>query len=292
MKNMSGIFWRNAEAGRLFRMGNTNYHTHTVFCDGKDTPEEIVLYAISNGFSHLGFSGHMDADIHMDLSSYMKEITRLQKKYSQVIDILMGIELDTLYDASLAEKAEYVIGSTHFLDVPSDEPLSIDNTPEQLRFLCREFFGGDYYRLSKSYFELESRVCDRFRCTFIGHFDLITRFNDELHFLDVDDPRFLGPAMETMEYLVSRGIPFEINCGAVNRGRKKDFYPCRPLLKALHDFGGEILISSDAHQKELLNGCFHEAAQAAQSCGFTHANILEHDERGKIVTRSVPLDAY
>ena len=28
-----------------------NYHTHTVFCDGKNTPEEIILAAIEKGFS-------------------------------------------------------------------------------------------------------------------------------------------------------------------------------------------------------------------------------------------------
>ncbi len=35
-----------------------NFHTHTVFCDGKNTPEEIVLFAIESGFSAIGFSGH------------------------------------------------------------------------------------------------------------------------------------------------------------------------------------------------------------------------------------------
>ena len=35
-----------------------NYHTHTCFCDGKDTPEEMVLEAIRLGCKALGFSGH------------------------------------------------------------------------------------------------------------------------------------------------------------------------------------------------------------------------------------------
>ena len=40
-----------------------NYHTHTTFCDGADTPEEVVKEALRLGMTHLGFSGHMDADI-------------------------------------------------------------------------------------------------------------------------------------------------------------------------------------------------------------------------------------
>lgn len=32
-----------------------NYHTHTVMCDGSDTPEDVVREAIAKGFEHLGF---------------------------------------------------------------------------------------------------------------------------------------------------------------------------------------------------------------------------------------------
>ncbi|MDP4119064.1 MAG: PHP domain-containing protein, partial [Bacillota bacterium] len=36
----------------------TNFHTHTVFCDGNDTVEELVRAAEEKGFDALGFSGH------------------------------------------------------------------------------------------------------------------------------------------------------------------------------------------------------------------------------------------
>jgi len=36
----------------------SNYHTHSTFCDGKNTPEEIVLAAIDKGFDVIGLSGH------------------------------------------------------------------------------------------------------------------------------------------------------------------------------------------------------------------------------------------
>lgn len=271
-------------------MIKANYHTHTTLCDGSSTPEEVAAYAFSRGFTHLGFSGHMDADIHMDIDVYYAKIRSLQKQYRGRMDILRGIELDTLYDPSCTFDAEYIIGSTHFLDVPSEEPMSVDNSPEHLRQLCDEYFSGDYYRLAATYYDLEAQVVSRTGCTFIGHFDLVTRFNDEMHFLDENDPRYRSSALETMEYLAGLGVPFEINCGAVNRGRKKELYPNRFLLNALHDFGGEIVISSDAHQKELLCGAFETAISCAVSCGFTHTNILEHGADGKARFRQVPLD--
>ena len=36
----------------------SNFHTHTCLCDGKDTPEELVLRALELGCPALGFSGH------------------------------------------------------------------------------------------------------------------------------------------------------------------------------------------------------------------------------------------
>ena len=35
-----------------------NFHTHTVFSDGKNTPEEVVLGALEKGFRGIGFSDH------------------------------------------------------------------------------------------------------------------------------------------------------------------------------------------------------------------------------------------
>ena len=228
-------------------MLRANYHTHTDMCDGSNTAEEMVQQAISLGFEHLGFSGHMDPDIHMDIQSYCREIRRLQNKYKDQIDILMGVELDTLFDPSLVPEAEYIIGSTHMNDIPCNReythgksilersgrtgasrslpdlsaetktegkttwhPLSVDASEEQMKELADTYFGGDYYALARNYYEVEAHVYDRLHCTFIGHFDLVTRFNDSMHFLDESDPRYTSPALETMEYLVSEGVPFEI----------------------------------------------------------------------------------
>ncbi len=277
-------------------MLRANFHTHTTLCDGISTPEEMARRAALLGFTQLGFSGHMDPDNHMDMNLYRNRIHALQEQYRGKIDILMGIELDTVYNPVYARQVEYTIGSTHFPDVAcnrgyeSDRPLSVDDSPEDLQLLADRYFGGDFYQLARCYYETEAQVYDRLHCTFIGHFDLITKFNDQMHVLDETNPRYTRPAIETMAYLVEEGVPFEINCGAVNRGLKKEFYPNSFFLRALHDMGGEILINSDAHQAELLNGAFDRAVKQAVACGFTHTNILVHGENGAVSWRSLPLD--
>ena len=299
-------------------MLRANFHTHTTLCDGSSTPEDMAQRAASLGFTQLGFSGHMDPDNHMDMDLYRNRIHALQEQYRGKIDILMGIELDTVYNPVYARQVEYTIGSTHFPDVacnrgyedacpqrsgegacePGDiqeqsrkeRPLSVDASPEDLQLLADRYFSGDYYQLARCYYETEAQVYDRLHCTFIGHFDLITKFNDQMHVLDETDPRYTGSALEAMACLVEEGVPFEINCGAVNRGLKKEFYPNSFFLRALHDMGGEILINSDAHQAELLNGAFDKAVKQAMACGFTPTNILVQGETGAVSWRSLPLD--
>ena len=60
-------------------MIKTNFHTHTTFCDGKNTAEEVVLSAIEKGFSAIGFSGHGYTPFDLrycmqDMEGYIKEI--------------------------------------------------------------------------------------------------------------------------------------------------------------------------------------------------------------------------
>lgn len=248
-----------------------NFHTHSLFCDGKSTPRESVEQALRLGFTQLGFSGHMDADIHMDMDAYTREIRALEAEYRDRIEILCGVELDNLYDPACSEGLDYIIGSTHFLDAPYERLLSVDDTVEDMVFLCREFFGGDYYKLSRRYFELVAQTYDKLRCTFIGHFDLVTKFNAVLHGIDEEDKRYLAPAFEAMEYLVSEGVPFEINTRQAHRGK---LFPGPILLKRLRELGGEILINSDAHAASELNAGFELAVETARACGFDHTNLL------------------
>ena len=96
-----------------------NYHTHTTFCDGTASLEEMVLSAIDRGFKVIGFSGHSctayDGCYCMSLDGtrkYKDEIKRLRLKYAGKILILCGIEQDFGSDEPI-DDYDYVIGSVH-----------------------------------------------------------------------------------------------------------------------------------------------------------------------------------
>ena len=70
----------------------SNLHTHTLYCDGKNTPEEYIQKAIEKGFISIGFSGHSYLDFGEDwfmgtneTKEYIKEIRELKEKYKKVI---------------------------------------------------------------------------------------------------------------------------------------------------------------------------------------------------------------
>ena len=80
-----------------------NLHQHSVFCDGTNTPEEVVLEAIKKGFGSIGFSSHCYMpyyDLSMSLEKeveYKKTVRALQEKYAGQIDIFLGLEYDLAY---------------------------------------------------------------------------------------------------------------------------------------------------------------------------------------------------
>ena len=265
-----------------------NYHMHTSFCDGAHSPEEMVRAAIRSGLKHIGFSGHFDPNVPMDVPSYKKEIRRLKNRYKDEIDILLGAEVDLLFDVSEASDCEYIIGSTHSFGIDG-EAFSVDDTPEKLEALCEEHFSGDYYKMTKAYYELESTVIETLDPDFIGHFDIVSKFNGGNRYWDEEDKRYLGAALSALEYLSASGIPFEINTAAYYRGMRDEFYPRTTLLKALKGFGGRIVISSDAHNRDKITGAFDRAVEKAVECGFTHTNILLHEE-GKLKWQELALD--
>lgn len=257
-------------------MIRANYHTHTCFCDGTGTPEEIAEAALNAGLDHLGFSGHVDVSPVMDVPAYLADVRRVQEKYRGRLDILCGGELDNMVPDRNPRGFDYLIGSVHHMKAGS-EILAVDWTEEIFLHLLNDYYGGDGYRLCRDYFRLTAETYGRGRCDFIGHFDLVTKFNSNLHYVDESDPRYLGTALEVLEYLVREDLPLEIN---TKLAEKEKIFPGRVLLKRLKELGGRIIFSSDAHRpSDLLHG-FSRGIALAKECGFSHASILT-GETGK-----------
>ncbi len=236
----------------------TDFHTHTQFCDGKDTAEEMVNAAIRLGLSKIGFSGHSFAPFDKDYSlseegteKYFEEINALKEKYKDKIQILCGIELDLLSEGPKLP-FDYSIGSVHYLKL-GDEIITVDAGREILIAAAKKYFGGDMLALAEEYYrcvaELKNRDID-----IVGHIDLITKLNKDNCLFDEASPRYKNAAISAADALLAKNIPFEINTGAISRGYKDCPYPADFILKHIKEKGGSVIFSSDAHSKDNL--CF------------------------------------
>ena len=262
--------------------GYQNLHTHTTYCDGKQSAEDMIVAAIGKGGGSVGFSEHsfvhFDLDYSMPLAEtpmYMAEIKMLREKYRDQIDVFLGLEADYFTD-EIPEDLDYLIGSVHHIQ-KNGEHITVDATPERLEAARDKHFGGDFYTLVEAYFETISDITVKTKANIIGHFDLIRKHNEDGRLFDETHPRFIKSATDAMDQILKNCSLFEINTGAMFRMGKKEQYPSTPLLKELKKRGGEILFTSDSHCTESLYYKFDEMQELAKSCGFVHIKHLTPD---------------
>ena len=106
---------------------------------------------------------------------------------------------------------------------------------------------------------------------------LARRFGSNKLLADFEGRPLLCRALEVMEHLVRSGTAFEINTGAIARGYRTAPYPGKSLLRALREFGGEIILNSDSHHTSHLCHGFPEATELVRAAGFTHVNLWTRD---------------
>ena len=252
----------------------TDLHMHTIYCDGRSTPEQMVLSAIGKGMECIGFSGHsyveFDKGCGMDEKNaalYFDEISRLKEKYRDRIRIYCGVEQD---DCSVTDTTQYdyVIGSVHYLRIPLDEAgkagltaskrddcfvyISVDDTPQELMDAAKDYFDNDHYALAENYYEALSRVVLRTDADIIGHFDLVSKFNEKCPMFDVKDPRYTAAWKKAADALLNEGRIFEINTGGISRGWRSTAYPAPFITDYLEAGGGRFILSSDSHDAETV----------------------------------------
>lgn len=258
-------------------MRYSNFHTHTVYCDGSNTPLEMVQSAIQKGFLQLGFSGHgyTPFDLSFCMSpkneaKYKKEIEALKLSHGDKLKIFFGCEEDI---TAPVEKSsyDYVISSYHYIE-KNGEYLSIDGSERTFCRIARECFGGDYLAFAKCYYRQLAEGLSKGHGAIIGHLDLFTKYNEGEKLFSESDPRYRTYALEALE-AAGDGI-LEVNTGAMARGYRKSPYPAEFLLKELAAKRKPIILTSDCHQRENLDFAFDETVQLLKNIGFKEDQIL------------------
>lgn len=248
----------------------SNFHTHTSFCDGENTPEEVVLSAIEKGFSSIGFSSHGYTEFDLryclkDTKGYITEINRLKEKYRNKIEIYLGVEEDAFYHTDRSQ-FDYIIGSSHYFNIYG-KYYPIDSNYDYFKE-CLKVFEYNVLHLAECYY---SNFCDYIlnrKPDIIGHFDLITKFDEMDASLFLENKQYNEIAQKYMIKALSADCIFEVNTGAISRGYRKSPYPHENLLYIIKKYGGKLILSSDSHNKSTLDYYFTESRKYLKDIGF------------------------
>ncbi len=253
-----------------------SYHIHSTFSDGKNTPEEIVLAAIEQGFVSIGFSdhGYTDYDLRYcmkDQEGYINEIKKLKEQYKNKIQIYLGVEEDAFYP--LGRKAfDYIIGSCHY-GLRNNHYYPIDSNYDYFK-KCLAAFEDDHLAFAESYYRNFCQYIQTRKPDIIGHFDLITKFDEMGEALFLGDAQYHKISEKYIKEAIKSGSIFEVNTGAVARGIRTTVYPSENLLCILRENKARIILSSDSHSMDTLAFVFEETRKHLKDIGFEKLTVL------------------
>lgn len=259
-----------------------NLHTHTFYCDGADSPQEIINAALEKNFKSVGFSAHsymkyspMFVKQGDKTEEYKLEVSALKEKYKDLINIYIGLEVD-MYSNPDMSGYDYLIGSVHYLKC-EEEYVGFDKAEKDVEYIINTYFGGDGMKYAKAYYKTLAQLPQYGKFDIIGHFDLITKHCDNREFFDTSSKEYIYAAIEAAEALAGKIPFFEVNTGAIARGYRKTPYPSITLIKELKRLGFGAVITSDCHNKLMLDYKFDEAAELLKNCGFKEKYVLTDD---------------
>ncbi len=257
-----------------------DYHMHTPLCKhAEGWPDEYALVAIEKNLAEIGFSDHNPMAGYFDdwrmaddeFPQYLDLISQSQNKFSDDIDICLGLECDFLpgqeaWIEKLTQRADfdYLIGSVHYL-----EPGWAVDDPDP-KWASR--WQGSIESIWHQYWTLYRQCAASGLFDFLAHPDLVKKFG---HRPGGDLQRFYEP---TIEVIAANNIAIEVSTAGL-RKPCAEMYPSQDFLKLANQAGIPIVISSDAHRPEEVGADFGNAIKMAQTAGYCETARFKRRER-------------
>jgi histidinol-phosphatase (PHP family) len=247
----------------------SNYHQHSLFCDGSDSPETLVRLARQAGFKALGFSSHAplpyknEALINFDwtmplerLPHYSQTIDTLKTACQNSLEIYKGLECDyidkrlnplfwkNLYRTNKNITAfDYLIGSVHLLKsseslcgyLPADYKPAVDK-------LISEYNG--IWPFCRLYFDTVLEMIDTGGLNIVAHIELIDKLNSAGTFFDRNAKPYQDKLHECFALAAQKEIFIEINTSLIRQNNIPSFFSA---IKSGHEMGVRFVLNSDCH---------------------------------------------
>ena len=263
-------------------MNYFSYHTHTQYCDGKSTAEELVVRAIELGLTAIGFSSHAPLpkkeawSMSLDrLEDYIAEVQGLKQKYKSQIQVYVSLEIDYIpgvtrsFDEFNSESnLDYTIGSVHLVKAKSESEFwlfagSDTNYIHGIEVL----FDGDVKKAVTAYYHQIIEMIESQKPDVVGHVDKV-KINNKGRFFSEDDKWYVALLDKTIEVIKNSGTIVEVNTRGFYKKKSDSFFPDVYFLKECKKKAIPVTISSDAHHVDELVLGFDSVCKLLKTIGF------------------------
>ena len=272
-----------------------NYHTHSLYCDGKSTLEEHVREAEKCGLLQLGFSSHSSVPFENNFAiseekipEYVSEIDQLQQKTD--IKLLKSLECEFVpgitkdFDVwRTTYNLNYVIGGVHLVKPPHGEGLWFINGSKQEIYDngLRDLFDNNIKLAVTTFWEQTFERIETQRMDIIAHFDKIKMHNRNRFFTE-DEQWYKVLADKAIQLIKRYDVIIEVNTRGLYKKRSDSFYPSTELLMKARKADIPVIVSSDAHKADELILFVPEALEELQRCGYDHTAYFDA-KKGRFV---------
>ncbi|EKV56780.1 histidinol-phosphatase [Brachyspira hampsonii] len=264
----------------------SNLHTHTIYCDGKNTVEENIRYAIDKELISLGFSGH--SHFYIDDTSmseentikYLNNIKKAKEIYKDKIQIYLGIEGD--YYSNLNKDTDkemgldYRIGSVHYIDDSHNSYFPIDMSRETFNETINHF--GNIKEVIFRYYDNVIKMIENQKPDIIGHLDLVKKYNLNKEYFTEEEDWYIEKTDEVIDAIEKSKSIVEINTKLMNKNNLNAHYPNKRIIKKLLEKNIPITINSDAHQCNNIDNFYFETADELNKLGVKFIKMLIDNE--------------
>lgn len=248
-----------------------NFHSHTQFCDGKDSMEAIAAAAADDGFRYFAFSPHSPIPIESPcnmasekVTEYLNEAARLREAYQDKMTLYSSMEIDGLgsewgphVDYFQKIPLDFRIGSIHFVPNQGGIFLDCDGSFERFSRYLKEGYNNDLRYVVEKYFENVLTMQERGGFDLLGHFDKIAGNASQVDPELEDKDWYEALVDDVISHAVSDGTVVEINTKAYDT--RSRFYPAERWWGKLLEAGVPLAIDSDAHYADKVAAGREEA---------------------------------
>jgi len=261
----------------------SNYHTHTFFSDGKRTPKDYCFKAMELGFHSLGFSDHAPVLFPNKFSidpnefeNYINALEKVRTEFAEDLKVYISIEADYIPGYThpfdyFREKAklDYIIGSIHLVYQQQKEKVWFIDGGEQKVWDegLKEVFDGDIKKGVTAFYEQTMEMIETQKPEVVGHLDKIKMHNKN-RFFNQTDAWYKNMVEETLLTIKNNNAVLEVNTRGLYKGRCVELFPSKDILLKAQKIGIPIMLSSDAHHPDELNGKFETAIMFLQKIGI------------------------